>query len=138
MTQLLFRQPKSRPALISLTPLVDVVFILLVFFMLTSQFHRWHIYDLANTNVSEGNDTNTDNVQSLHLVMSKDSYRLGPNTYTDEFIITRTKLAMKKYKELIIRPTKQLQLQNLINLIDQLDKAGIKKYRLAVHIKDNK
>jgi biopolymer transport protein ExbD len=134
MTQLLVNPPKSRPALISLTPLIDVVFILLVFFMLTSQFHRWHIYELANTNLSEGNGTG----HSLHLVMSKDSYRLGPNTYADEFIIARTKLAMKKHKELIIQPSKQLPLQNLINLMDQLDQAGMKKYRLAVHTKDNK
>lgn len=37
-------QPR-RKQLISLTPLIDVVFILLLFFMLTSTFVTWHTVD---------------------------------------------------------------------------------------------
>ena len=40
------RRPKARRALISLTPLIDVVFILLVFFMLASSFLDWRSIDL--------------------------------------------------------------------------------------------
>ncbi len=36
-------RPRSR---ISLTPLIDVVFILLLFFMLTTQFTRWRSLDV--------------------------------------------------------------------------------------------
>ncbi|SFD74585.1 biopolymer transport protein ExbD [Thiohalospira halophila DSM 15071] len=36
----------SRRRLISLTPLIDVVFILLVFFMLASTFMEWRLIDL--------------------------------------------------------------------------------------------
>jgi len=38
---------RSRRSLISLTPLIDVVFILLVFFMLASSFVEWRSIDLA-------------------------------------------------------------------------------------------
>ena len=37
----MFTRPRKRRALVSLTPLIDVVFILLVFFMLVSQFADW-------------------------------------------------------------------------------------------------
>lgn len=39
-------RPARRP-LISLTPLVDVVFILLVFFMLASSFLQWRVVDIS-------------------------------------------------------------------------------------------
>lgn len=38
-------QPRRRP--LGLTALIDVVFILLMFFMLTSTFVRWHAVDFA-------------------------------------------------------------------------------------------
>ncbi|MGK0476314.1 MAG: biopolymer transport protein ExbD, partial [Oleispira sp.] len=45
-TMVLSEKPKQRN-LISLTPLIDVVFILLVFFMLTSSFVEWKFIDLG-------------------------------------------------------------------------------------------
>ena len=38
--------PARRRSLVSITPLVDVVFILLFFFMLASSFDRWQSIDL--------------------------------------------------------------------------------------------
>ncbi|MDZ7828898.1 MAG: biopolymer transporter ExbD [Halofilum sp. (in: g-proteobacteria)] len=39
--------PRRRPAGIRLTPLIDVVFILLVFFMLASSFMDWRAFELG-------------------------------------------------------------------------------------------
>lgn len=38
---------RRRPTLIRLTPLIDVVFILLVFFMLASSFLDWRAFEIA-------------------------------------------------------------------------------------------
>lgn len=38
--------PQTRKRAIGLTPLIDVVFILLLFFMLASQFHQWRALTL--------------------------------------------------------------------------------------------
>lgn len=38
---------RRRPTLIRLTPLIDVVFILLVFFMLASSFLDWRAFEVA-------------------------------------------------------------------------------------------
>lgn len=45
-------RPRRRPS-INLTPLVDVVFILLVFFMLAFSFMEWRAIDL-NTSRAQG------------------------------------------------------------------------------------
>ena len=42
-----FGQQRPTGRLISLTPLIDVVFILLVFFMLASSFLDWRSIDLT-------------------------------------------------------------------------------------------
>ena len=43
--------PSKRKAVISLTPLIDVVFILLVFFMLSSSFLDWRHQPLGHPRV---------------------------------------------------------------------------------------
>lgn len=52
------RPASSSKRLIGLTPLIDVVFILLLFFMLTSSFIQWQSLDLmvASGNPGEGSD----------------------------------------------------------------------------------
>ena len=37
-----FRQTRQYSGLISLTPLIDIIFILLIFFMLVTNFDQWH------------------------------------------------------------------------------------------------
>lgn len=48
---MLLKTPPRRRLSISLTPLIDVVFILLVFFMLASQFADWKAYELPTLSV---------------------------------------------------------------------------------------
>lgn len=48
--------PARRRAVIGLTPLIDVVFILLVFFMLASSFLDWRVIDLATGSSSPAED----------------------------------------------------------------------------------
>ncbi len=45
--RMLLKHTPSRSKAISLTPLIDVVFILLLFFMLSSSFSRWFALDVS-------------------------------------------------------------------------------------------
>ena len=47
MSGQLLLEPRPRLVRIALTPLVDVVFILLLFFMLSSSFARWRVVSLT-------------------------------------------------------------------------------------------
>ena len=42
-----FKNAQSRRSLVSLTPLIDVVFILLIFFMLASNFVDWQFIEFS-------------------------------------------------------------------------------------------
>ncbi|WP_421846507.1 ExbD/TolR family protein [Marinomonas sp.] len=59
-------QPKRKNA-ISLTPLIDVVFILLLFFMLTSSFVPWRIVD---TPLSVASDAQTPPQEKDNLILT--------------------------------------------------------------------
>ncbi|MDX1606672.1 MAG: biopolymer transporter ExbD, partial [Candidatus Competibacterales bacterium] len=48
------RVTRSRRRIISLTPLIDVVFILLFFFMLASSFIQWRSIDLGLAGAEAG------------------------------------------------------------------------------------
>ncbi len=56
--------PRARRPLISLTPLIDVVFILLVFFMLASSFLQWRVIDVS---ASGSGSPAGDNLQSVRI-----------------------------------------------------------------------
>ena len=57
---------RSRRKGISLTPLIDVVFILLMFFMLTSTFTRWKAVDLRFPVADSGVDSKNPQAVILH------------------------------------------------------------------------
>ena len=57
---------RSRQKGISLTPLIDVVFILLMFFMLTSTFTRWKAVDLRFPVADSGVDPKNPQAVILH------------------------------------------------------------------------
>lgn len=62
--------PRRRPALIRLTPLIDVVFILLVFFMLASSFLDWRGFDIdVPTEAAES----ADDLPPILVVVAPDS-----------------------------------------------------------------
>lgn len=62
-------QAVRRKNIISLTPLIDVVFILLIFFMLATSFSRFGSYEI---HASESSDTSSgDSEKSVHIVLDK-------------------------------------------------------------------
>ena len=73
-------EPVTRRNGISLTPLIDVVFILLMFFMLTSSFVRWDTLDI-NTPVATNTNNDADPVAVLlnadrGLIINHQQFRL--------------------------------------------------------------
>ncbi|MDP7242489.1 MAG: biopolymer transporter ExbD, partial [Rhodospirillales bacterium] len=64
-----FGQQRPTGRLISLTPLIDVVFILLVFFMLASSFLDWRSIDLT---VSSGVGEATSDKRAILISLRSD------------------------------------------------------------------
>ncbi len=115
---------------ISITALIDVVFILLMFFMLTSSFTKWNAIDFKSPvfgGVSTGSETqflflNTDNSISLRNSAFKlHHFNLFTNAHTQAFTQDST----------VLIPEADVDVQSIINAIEQLKKAGLTRVTLG-------
>lgn len=68
------KTPQSQKLSISLTPLIDVVFILLLFFMLSSKFVHWDSVTLAQ---SSQDKQSTKPTRILHLINNQGELMFG-------------------------------------------------------------
>ena len=121
---LLSRPPRKRP-LISLTPLIDVVFILLVFFMLASSFLDWRAIDLNAPARAAAGSTAVEG--ALLVEIRPDGLRLAAETLTLDALAQRVaaRLAAKPEQRVLIKPAAGVTLQRTVNVLDRLKAAGV-------------
>lgn len=113
-----------RRAVISLTPLIDVVFILLVFFMLASSFLDWRSIDLAPP-ASAGAGASLTGAMLLEI--RADALRLGGHPVTAD---EAERKIMAKVREtpdqrVLIEPAAGVTLQRTVDVLDRLSAAGV-------------
>lgn len=119
-----FGQQRSTARLISLTPLIDVVFILLIFFMLASSFLDWRSVDLT---VSSGVGTaNTADRAILIDLRADGSLAIGSSPVTIRALpsILREKLAGNRQQRVVIRSEPGVPLQRAIDALDLIREIG--------------
>lgn len=112
-----------RRALISLTPLIDVVFILLVFFMLASSLLEWRAIDL---NAPGRAGANTSMEGALLIEIRTDGLRLSGQTATlnDLKQAVLKRLADDPDQRILIKPAAGVPLQDAVSLLDHLADIG--------------
>lgn len=112
----------QRRALISLTPLIDVVFILLVFFMLASSFMDWRTLELSVARASGAAGMRG----ALLVELNKDHVRLSGRKMTNAALIdTLTKrFEREPDQRVLVKPQAGVALQLAVNLIDRIAAAG--------------
>lgn len=113
----IFDAPQKKN-LISLTSLIDVVFILLVFFMLSTNFSKWNALVLGT---SQGETiANTVLEPSLIHVGFKQQYTLNNKAMSlaDIVKIIDNKLQQTSDHPILIQPIDNLPMQQLIDVID--------------------
>ncbi len=110
----------NKRTLISLTPLIDVVFILLVFFMLATNLSR---YASVSLNVVQDEEVmDLEQTSSIIEISSKGKIHFDQN----EIEISKLKeLIQKKLQKnskhiFFIKPTEQTTIQNTILVLDEL------------------
>ena len=110
-------KPRRRP---SLTPMIDVVFLLLVFFMLASQFGRDRVVPLALDGVGSAYQGPPRLVQ-----VTAEGLRLNGVPVEEEALAERlTALTHKKSDAIILQPDTKASLQQLMDAADLLSGAG--------------
>ncbi len=114
---------RRRP-LISLTPLIDVVFILLIFFMLASSFMDWRAIDLA----APGRAAAGSSMDGALLVeVRPQGLRLSGQRLSLDALASRvqSRLAQKPDQKVLVKPSAGVPLQRAIDVLDRLAGAGV-------------
>ncbi len=117
----------DRPAapsrkLIGLTPLIDVVFILLLFFMLTSSFIQWQSLDLT---MSTGEGSEVSGEPPLMLSMTPDGRLFLPDEPLVLLDDNRVRdLLAGGNKSVILTPNPASSIQQVVWLLDQIGRLG--------------
>ncbi len=109
-----------KKSLVNLTPLIDVVFILLIFFMLASNFVRWHYIELS---VGEVEDVEIDQKKlSIIKITSDGQYKLnGKIMLFDSVVLNiRKQIHHDANHPIIVQPEKGANVQAMVDVLNSL------------------
>jgi len=117
--------PARKKRLVSMTPLIDVVFILLLFFMLASNFQQWRgmPFNLAAQNgIPEASTA----IFKVHIGRSGgltlDNMPVNPNKLTETL---QARVRDGTAPSVLIDSHKSADLQTLVQVIDSVSAAGV-------------
>lgn len=123
-------QPSRRMARIGLTPLIDVVFILLLFFMLASSLDRWQ--GLTVSSATRGGSAGADRGAVLLRVAADGQLDLNGRALTLAGLpaVLTDFLACNPDQAVILRAAPELSVQQMVNVYDVLVSAGVRRLTL--------
>lgn len=116
-----FRRKRS---LISLTPLIDVVFILLIFFMLASNFLQFRSFELS---AAGPGTARSDRPAGLVVDITLEGLTLDGRSVTLDALPGRAMeaLAGTPGRSVLVKPAAGVPLQTAIDVLDALRGAGV-------------
>ena len=123
------RANRRRRSLISLTPLIDVVFILLLFFMLASSFLDLHSIVLDAPAKGSGAPA----VEGALLVdVRLDGVRFAGQYVGMDELVQRVRIALADApdRRVLVRPAERVKLQDTVRILDALSAAGVTRLSL--------
>lgn len=117
------KRGRRRP-LISLTPLIDVVFILLVFFMLASSFLDWRAIDL---NTPQSASAGASMEGALLVEVRREGLRLAGRAVSLDALVAGVaeRLEADPGRRVLVKPAAGVRLQAAVDVVDRLDAAGV-------------
>ena len=118
---------------ISLTPIIDVVFILLIFFMLATNFQSFNQTDIKLSN-EEASISQSE--KRVYLVeFNKDGeFRLNKETMSQKSIKNEILDSKKKQEEylVVIKGDKNTEIQDILNVIADFKKNNINEITIGI------
>ena len=132
-----FRRPKRRVGVrIDMTPMVDVAFLLLIFFMVTTVFRTPQALEI---NLPPKEDVKVDIAQSkvLEVRVLKEGRAYWRNaqdpwarTEIKDLVTVFKPWKSDKDKVVIIRIDREAKFSNMVDVIDELDLASLTRFSL--------
>lgn len=123
--------PRRRPAGIRLTPLIDVVFILLVFFMLASSFTDWRAFELGLPPADAAPDPASDPI--IVGVTADGDFVLDGQPVAEVQLAARVheRRAANPDRVVLVRPAADAPVRATVRVLDRLQAGGIDAASLA-------
>ncbi|ANB02951.1 biopolymer transporter ExbD [Ectothiorhodospira sp. BSL-9] len=124
--------PRRRRALISLTPLIDVVFILLIFFMLASSFLDWSAVPLSTPSAQQTPAVVDEPPLSVRISVDA-GVRIEGEAVEHDAIkgVIRQYLDEQPERTVVVQPEAGVTLQQVVDVLDEVRHANPRSMRLA-------
>jgi len=122
---------------ISLTPIIDVVFILLIFFMLATNFQSFNQTDIKLSN-EEASTSQSDKKIYLVEFNKEGEFKLNKATMSQKSIKNKILDGKKKDEEyiVVIKGAKDTEIQDILNVIADFKKNNIKEITIGISKND--
>jgi len=121
---------------INITPLIDVVFILLIFFLLTANTSRGIVLDLPEASTGENIQ-----IESWEIVITKDEEILFNGVVIKkgslENILNAAKKQGQDQRLVVLKAHKEASVNSFISVMDSVRKTGFYNLVIATSIKAN-
>ena len=124
---------------ISLTPIIDVVFILLIFFMLASNFNK--IGELKMDMTNETSQSSDEDIKIIKLAVEQaDSVISNGKRYDDDELLTMIRLAIKEANRysIILTAKNDVTYQRYLTVMEYLKKNKIENVTLGIKANETK
>lgn len=132
VTMIQFDTTTTRQKKVNLTPLIDMVFLLVVFFMLSSHFVQTELMQMHVSAVDDGSSRGNDKVISVRI---RDDSRVSINgegfTFR-EFKRTMARIvASHPERTIIVKADKATTVQGLVTIMDYIYGSGGRNVTLS-------
>lgn len=136
------RAQTDEPPVINMTPMVDVILCLLVFFMAATRLYDWDENEFA-VNVPEVSDAAPLTAAPEDLVLTihrPGAVAVGEKTYDLAGLVRLLREARERYvnQGVVIRGDTSLAYQDLADVLSACDEAGIRNVRLPVRTREDR
>ena len=122
---------KKKNIEINVAPLIDIVFLLLIFFMLTSEFTDFKTIDMISPNQSSTNIQNNDLPIIINLsengLIEIDKIEIKLEDLSEKI---QMKLLNSNNKKIVISTLNKTKINNLIIVVDTIRSLGIENIAL--------
>ena len=147
------KRAKKMSTKIDMTPMVDLAFLLLTFFMLTTTFAKPNVMQLTMPvkKTDDVEDTKIKASQAMTILLGKDNkayYYYGLNTPNDKTVpkpemkvtnfsangirkVLLERQAQRPEPIILIKPTEDAKYKNMVDILDEMNITGQKKYALV-------
>ena len=127
-----FRSKKRQEPVLEITPLIDVVFLLLLFFMVTTQFASLPGIKLTLPGIKPGNSVTATSKIEVQITAAGDIY-VGGNPVTEANLaqVLRREAIDPESAVVVLMADEMLPHGRVVGVMDIIRQAGLKRVVLA-------